>query len=262
MLELVAQRRQRGQRVAREAPVVLARGEQIGHALAVLLPASPRGSDAQPPSDSGTSPSPSCQARTTAAASTEAPSLARPPRPLHLERQLEPHRLRRALAGLRSEMTRSRGTSVAAGWTTPRRARPTRSPRHRFSFSTNRGASRVSNVVRRPGTQVQLGAQPLDGALLGGDVAQRDRPAQVDQPARVDARDGGAPYTSVGQHAEPAVDLVEIEHDARREVARDRRQPAAADVDRGAPREVGQHDGQQLAHLGVRERSANREVLQ
>ena len=58
----------------RQAAVVLARGQQIGDALAVLLePAD--GSGAQPPPSSGTRPSPSCQARTTAAASTDPPGV-------------------------------------------------------------------------------------------------------------------------------------------------------------------------------------------
>ena len=87
-------------------------------------------------------PSPSCQARTTAAASTDAAPLAWPG--AAVARGAAKVSSKRTASGVPStpvtDVTDSRGCSVTDGLTMPA-ASPDRSPRHRLSLSTKRGAS-------------------------------------------------------------------------------------------------------------------------
>ena len=133
-------------------------------------------------------------------------------------------------------MTRSRGASVAAGLTMPGRvAREIAAPASELRDEAGRVRAVVAGAAA--GQEVQLGAQPLDGPTLGRHVAQRNRAAQVDQLARVDARDRRRAVDQRRQHAEAGGGLIELEDDARGEVAHDRGQSVAAHVDarRAAP---------------------------
>ena len=128
-------------------------------------------------------------------------------------------------------MTRSRGSSVAAGLTMPGRvAREIAAPASELRDEAGRVRAVVAGAAA--GQEVQLGAQPLDGATLGRHVAQRDGAAQVDQLARVDARDRRRAVDQRRQHAEAGGGLIELEDDARGEVAHDRGQAVAAHVER------------------------------
>ena len=148
MFQLGAQLGQRGQRVARQPAVVLARGEQIGDALAMLAqpvlgqrrPAAVEQRDDPQPLLPGAHdgrrihrrrpdfpPPGRCTSNVTSNRTASVPAAASP-----------------------AVVTCSRGTRVADGLTIPAAA-PDRSPRQRFSFSTNRGASAAPKVVRRPG---------------------------------------------------------------------------------------------------------------
>ena len=109
--------------------------------------------------------------------------------------------------------------------------------------SRRSGARRRASYAGAPaGQQVQLAAQPLDRALLGGLVAQRNGPAQVDQlPAsmRADRRravDQRRAARSARRRSDPA---------RARSAARDRAPPAAVGCcctsSDGPPRQIGQH---------------------
>ena len=203
-------------------------------------------------------PSPSCQARTTAAASTEPPGVlpAPPPTAENVSSKRTDSR-----PGSPSVITRSRGRERRRRLDDPGRvAREIPAPASELRDEARRVRAVVAGAAA--GQEVQLGAQPLDRPTLGRHVAQRNRAAQVDQLARVDARDRRRAVDQRRQHAEAGGGLIELENDARGEVAHDRGQSVAADIDSGAPRQIGQHHGHQLPHLGGRERAPLWQVLQ
>jgi hypothetical protein len=84
----------------------------------------------------------------------------------------------------------------------------------------------------------------------------------VDHLATVDARHRRRAVDQRRQHAEPTRDLVEPQHDTRREIAHHRRQAAAADVDDRPARQVGQHHRHQLAERRRRKQPPHRQAGQ
>ena len=206
---------------------------------------------------SGTIPRPSSQARTTASAPTLAPDFVvkvRSNRTASVPAAASPSvvRLRRG-SSMRSRFDDACGAT-----------REIASPAFEPLDETRSVRSGV--IGSTAGQQIEIRAQAFDRAPFGGWIAQRHRAAQVHQLAAVDAGTGRRSVDQRRQDAQAAacggIELIELEHDARFEIAHHRRQLPTAVVERGPTREIGQDDGDQLAQLRRAERAAHREVLQ
>jgi hypothetical protein len=102
----------------------------------------------------------------------------------------------------------------------------------------------------------------VDQASFGVLGAHRDRALQVDHATIVDAHAGRGAVDQRRQHRQPIAQMIEIQHDARLEIAHHPRQATAADLHRHAPAEVGQHLRRQLGDLRGPVAAHERQVLQ